>query len=58
MTQENPERITDATTPEGVDGTTDGNPIAGVEIDEADLANAVEPSDDVQEVDGPQQSHP
>ena len=58
MTQENPERITDATTPEGVSGTTDGNPIAGAEIDEAELENAVEPDDNAQEVDGPTQSHP
>jgi hypothetical protein len=58
MSDTNPERITDATTPEGVDGTTDGNPIAGAEISEEEHDRAVTPDDDVQEVDGPQQSHP
>lgn len=57
MTDVNPERIDAATTPEGVDGTTEGNPIAGVRIDEADLENAVEPDENALEVDGPQAGH-
>jgi len=58
MSDVNPTRITDDTTPEDVDGTTEGNPIAGVEIDEAEKERAVEPDDNAQEVDGPVQSHP
>lgn len=52
-----PERITDATTPEGVDGTTEGNPIAGVELDDAEHERAVEPDDRAFEVDGPATGH-
>ena len=41
----------------GTEGTAAGNPVAGLEIDAADRAEAVEPSQDVQEVDGPQVGH-
>jgi len=57
MTDENPERINASTTPEGVDGTTEGNPVAGVEIDEAAKEEAVQPDDNAFEVDGPQVGH-
>ncbi len=50
-------RIDDDTTPDDtVDGTAAGNPIAGVEADEADVEAAVEPDDKPFEVDGPEAS--
>lgn len=52
-----PERIDDETTPEGVDGTREGNPIAGVGISEEEAERAVEPDDNAREVDGPQAGH-
>ena len=56
--QIDPERIDDDVTPdEEVPGVTSGNPIAGVEIDEQDLEDAVEPDDNAFEVDGPQAGH-
>ena len=41
----------------GTEGTASGNPVAGLEISAADRADAVEPSQDVQEVDGPSVGH-
>ena len=41
----------------GTEGTASGNPVAGLEIDAKDLEDAVEPSQDVQEVDGPSVGH-
>jgi hypothetical protein len=41
----------------GTQGTAAGNPVAGVEISTADLDASVEPSQDVQEVDGPSVGH-
>ena len=52
-----PERIDASTTPEGVDGTREGNPIAGVQISEEDAENAVEPDDKALPLDGPQAGH-
>ncbi len=52
-----PERIDDETTPEGVDGTREGNPIAGVEISEEEADRAVEPDDKAAPLDGPQAGH-
>ena len=60
MTEEQPERITDVTTPgipDDAKGTAQGDPIAGVEIDPAEAEQAVEPDDDALEVDGPAQKH-
>lgn len=57
MTDETPERIDASITPDEVDGTPEGNPIAGVQIDEADKDKAVEPDDNAFEVDGPQVGH-
>jgi len=48
--------IPDDEATDAVDGTRAGNPIAGVEIDEAEKERAVEPDDKPQEVDGPQAS--
>lgn len=56
--QINPDRIDDDTQPtRAVDGTTEGNPIAGAEIDDEAHAEAVEPDDNAFEVDGPQAGH-
>ena len=41
----------------GTEGTASGNPVAGVGISAEDRENAVEPSQDVQEVDGPSVGH-
>ena len=41
----------------GTEGTASGNPVAGLEIDAKDLEDAVEPSQDIQEVDGPSVGH-
>jgi hypothetical protein len=41
----------------GTEGTASGNPVAGLEISASDREDAVEPSQDVQEVDGPQVGH-
>ena len=41
----------------GTEGTASGNPVAGVGISDEDLENAVEPSQNVQEVDGPSVGH-
>ena len=41
----------------GTEGTASGNPVAGLEISSADLDDAVEPSQNVQEVDGPSVGH-
>ena len=52
-----PERIDAATTPgPEVDGTADGNPVAGVEMSEKQKDEAVKPDDAAFEVDGPQAS--
>ena len=41
----------------GTEGTASGNPVAGLEISATDREDAVEPSQDVQEVDGPSVGH-
>ena len=41
----------------GTEGTASGNPVAGLEISAEDREDAVEPSQDVQEVDGPSVGH-
>jgi hypothetical protein len=41
----------------GTEGTASGNPVAGLEISASDREDAVEPSQNVQEVDGPQVGH-
>ncbi len=41
----------------GTEGTASGNPVAGLEISADDREDAVEPSQDVQEVDGPTVGH-
>lgn len=41
----------------GTEGTASGNPVAGLEISAEDLEDAVEPSQNVQEVDGPTVGH-
>ena len=60
MTNPTPETtgnpISDDEATSEVDGTAAGNPIAGVEIDEAEAEHAVVPDDKPQEVDGPQAS--
>ncbi len=60
MTEEqiNPDRIDDdIQAPDGVSGTTDGSPIAGVELSEEEHDDSVEPDDNAFEVDGPQAGH-
>lgn len=50
-------RIDEDTTPDdSVTGTAAGDPIAGVEADEAEVEDAVEPDDQPFEVDGPEAS--
>jgi hypothetical protein len=52
-----PPRIDEDTTPdESVPGTAAGEPTAGVEADEAEVEDAVEPDDKPFEVDGPEAS--
>lgn len=41
----------------GEEGTAAGNPVAGLEIDPSDREEAVEPSQDAMEVDGPTVGH-
>ena len=41
----------------GTEGTASGNPVAGLEIADADLEDSVEPSQDAMEVDGPATGH-
>jgi hypothetical protein len=41
----------------GTEGTASGNPVAGLEIDATDREEAVEPSQDAMEVDGPTVGH-
>lgn len=41
----------------GTEGTASGNPVAGVEITDADREDSVEPSQDAMEVDGPATGH-
>lgn len=57
MTTNEPERIDADVTPDDAEGTTSGDPIAGVRITEEEAERAVEPDDDVTEVDGPTQKH-
>ena len=60
MSQEqiDPTRIDDATSaPEGVAGTTEGEPTAGRELPPEDHEEAVEPDNNAFEVDGPQAGH-
>jgi hypothetical protein len=47
----------DLTSEPAAPGTADGNPTQGVEIDEAEQAEAVVPDDNAFEVDGPQAGH-
>lgn len=55
---ETPERIDADVTPDDAEGTTTGDPLAGVHISEEQAEEAVEPSDnDAIEVDGPPQKH-
>ncbi|QCW49390.1 hypothetical protein FE634_01290 [Nocardioides dongxiaopingii] len=55
--QHEPESAADTAPGGDVPGTEGGNPIAGVEIDEAEVEQAVEPDDNAFEVDGPQAGH-
>lgn len=56
--QINPVRADHEVNPEtGVPGTAEGHPTDGVEIDEAEVDEAVTPDDNAFEVDGPQAGH-